>query len=55
MFCEGLLEVRYETKEDLRQKFLDYIEREIRPHNNRKAGRILEIANSIDCFTPLKI
>ena len=40
----------FNCKEELRTGFLSYIINEVRPKNERKADRILEIANTIDCF-----
>jgi len=43
-------DVTYDNKEDLRTEFLSHIINEVRPKNERKADRILEIANTIECF-----
>ena len=38
------------NKEELRAAFLEYIKNEIQPKNEKKAERILEIANNLQCF-----
>jgi cytochrome c-type biogenesis protein CcmH/NrfF len=51
MFCPNLeLEPVITTKEELRAAFLDYVIEKIHPKNERKATRILEIGNNLQCF-----
>jgi cytochrome c-type biogenesis protein CcmH/NrfF len=51
MFCQSLeLEHIINTKEELRAAFLHYVIEEIQPKNEKKAERILEIGNNMQCF-----
>lgn len=51
MFCPKLdLDPIFNNKEELREAFLHYVVEEIQPKNERKAERILEIANNLQCF-----
>lgn len=50
MFCDGLIGPTYTNADDLRVAFFNYIDKEVYPKNERKSERILEIANSINCF-----
>jgi len=50
MNCCNLTEKEYANTSELRDAFFTYIADEIVNKNGRKAERILEIANTINCF-----